>query len=241
MKAIILAAGRGSRMKKLTDESPKCLVKLRGKTLLDWQLDAFKNAGISQIAIVTGYKRQLLANRGLEEFYNARWAETNMVSSLACANAWLMEGPCIVSYSDIFYCIRAVTLLMENPMPLAITYDPNWLALWTRRFGNPLLDAETFRLNLDNTVSEIGNKPKSVEEIQGQYMGLLRFEPEGWMEVLRICSALTSVESDRIHMTWVLQKIIESGKVSINAISYNGEWGEVDSVKDLEAYHSVPS
>jgi len=238
MKAIILAAGRGSRMKKLTDESPKCLVKLGGKTLLDWQLDAFKNAGISQIAIVTGYKREFLANRGLEEFYNARWAETNMVSSLACANAWLMEGPCIVSYSDIFYCIRAVTLLMEKPMPLAITYDPNWLALWTRRFGDPLLDAETFKLNLDNTVSEIGNKPKSVEEIHGQYMGLLRFEPEGWVEILRICAALTSVESDRIHMTWVLQKIIESGKVSVNAISYNGEWGEVDSVKDLEAYHT---
>ena len=238
MKAIILAAGRGSRMKKLTDESPKCLVKLRGKTLLDWQLDAFKNAGISQIAIVTGYKREFLANRGLEEFYNARWAETNMVSSLACANAWLMEGPCIVSYSDIFYCVRAVTLLMENPLPLAITYDPNWLALWTRRFGDPLLDAETFKLNLDNTVSEIGNKPKSVEEIHGQYMGLLRFEPEGWVEILRICAALTSVESDRIHMTWVLQKIIESGKVSVNAISYNGEWGEVDSVKDLEAYHT---
>ena len=123
MKAIILAAGRGSRMKKLTDEGPKCLVKLRGKTLLDWQLEALKNAGISQIAIVTGYKRQLLANRGLEEFYNDRWAETNMVSSLACANAWLMEGPCIVSYSDIFYCIRAVALLMENPMPLAITWE----------------------------------------------------------------------------------------------------------------------
>jgi len=240
MKAIILAAGRGSRMKKLTDESPKCLVKLGGKTLLDWQLDAFKNAGISQIAIVTGYKRELLANRGLEEFYNARWAETNMVSSLACAGPWLMEGPCIVSYSDIFYCVRAVTLLIENPMPLAITYDPNWLALWTRRFGDPLLDAETFRLNLDNTVAEIGNKPESVEEIQGQYMGLLRVEPEGWVEILRICSALTSVESNRIHMTRVLQKIIKSGKVSINAISYNGEWGEVDSVKDLEAYRTEP-
>ena len=70
MKAIILAAGRGSRMKKLTDERPKCLVKLRGKTLLDLQLDALKSAGISQIAIVTGYKRKLLANRGLQEFYN---------------------------------------------------------------------------------------------------------------------------------------------------------------------------
>lgn len=238
MRAIILAAGRGSRMKELTDENPKCLMKIRGKTLLDLQLDAFKNAGISEIAIVTGYKRQLLADRGLKEFHNDRWAETNMVSSLACANAWLMEGPCIVSYSDIFYCFKAVAMLIENPMPLGITYDPNWLALWTRRFGNPLLDAETFRLNHNNTVSEIGNKPKSIEEIEGQYMGLLRFEPEGWMEVRRICTALTSVEFDRIHMTWVLQKIIESGKVSINALPYNGEWGEVDTATDLEAYHS---
>tara|TARA_B100000575_G_scaffold271666_1_gene253147 strand:+ start:682 stop:1398 length:717 start_codon:yes stop_codon:yes gene_type:complete len=237
MRAIILAAGRGSRMKRLTDENPKCLVKIRGRALLDLQLDALKNAGIADIAIVTGYKRQLLANLGLKEFHNDRWAETNMVSSLACANAWLMEGPCIVSYSDIFYCFEAVTMLMENPMPLAITYDPNWLTLWTQRFENPLLDAETFRLNPNSTVSEIGKKPRSVEEIEGQYMGLLRFEPEGWMEVLRICKALTSAEFDRLHMTWVLQKIVETGRLSIHALSYSGEWGEVDSIKDWQLYH----
>lgn len=239
MKAIILAAGRGSRMEKLTDESPKCLVKLRGRTLLDLQLDALTSAGISQIAIVTGYKHKLLANHKLQEFYNQRWSETNMVFSLACANAWLMEGPCIVSYSDIFYCTRAVKMLMENQKPLAIAYDPNWLPLWTRRFGNPLLDAETFRLNRNNTVFEIGKKPRSVDEIQGQYMGLLRFEPEGWVELLRICKSLTSVEFDKIHMTSVLQKVIESGRVSVTALPYNGEWGEVDSPNDLKLYHRL--
>ena len=102
MKAIILAAGRGSRMKHLTDTQPKCLVELNGKSLLDWQLKALRDAGITEIAIVTGYRRQLLVNRGLIEFYNPRWAETNMVSSLACADEWLTTEPCIVSYSDIF-------------------------------------------------------------------------------------------------------------------------------------------
>ena len=68
MKAIILAAGRGSRMQNLTQKQPKCLVNLRGKALLDWQLEALRAAGISEIAIVTGYKRELLANRGLVEF-----------------------------------------------------------------------------------------------------------------------------------------------------------------------------
>ena len=69
MKAIILAAGRGSRMKLLTDETPKCLIKLRGKSLLDWQLSALRAAGITDIAIVTGYRRDLLAKYNLVEFY----------------------------------------------------------------------------------------------------------------------------------------------------------------------------
>ena len=103
MKAIILAAGRGSRMKRLTEQRPKCLVQLHGKALLDWQLDALRKSGIKQIAIVTGYKRELLTNRGLVEFYNSHWSKTNMVASLACAKEWLKTDECIVSYSDIFY------------------------------------------------------------------------------------------------------------------------------------------
>lgn len=237
MKAIILAAGRGSRMKYLTDERPKCLVELRGKPLLEWQLAALRQAGIDEIAIVTGYKRELLANRDLIEFYNPRWAETNMVSSLTCAQDWLIAGPCIVSYSDIFYSAVGVNALIQSTAALAVTYDPNWLALWTRRFGDPLLDAETFRMTGENTLAEIGNKPKSVDEVQGQYMGLLRFTPAGWAEVLRIRAELSPAERDMMHMTGTLQKIIEAGRLSVSVVPYTGEWGEVDSAEDLTLFN----
>ncbi|POA31851.1 MULTISPECIES: phosphocholine cytidylyltransferase family protein [unclassified Pseudomonas] len=236
MKAIILAAGRGSRMKSLTDERPKCMVKLRGKTLLEWQLVALRAAGVSEIAIVTGYKRELLADQGLIEFHNSRWAQTNMVSSLACAEAWLQAEPCIVSYSDIFYSPAAVQSLMTCKASLAVTYDPNWLELWTQRFGNPLLDAETFRLTPADTLAEIGNKPESADDIQGQYMGLLRFTPEGWAEVVRLRSALTPEQCDKVHMTNTLQQVIDAGRVPIHALPYTGEWGEVDSSEDLSLY-----
>jgi choline kinase len=239
MKAIILAAGRGSRMKNLTDECPKCLVELRGKPLLDWQLEALHAAGIQEISIVTGYKRELLANRGLVEFHNARWAETNMVSSLASAQDWLQTEPCIISYSDIFYSPAAVKSLMVCAASLAVTYDPNWLDLWTQRFGDPLLDAETFRLTTEHTLAEIGNKPTSVEEVQGQYMGLLRFTPEGWSELKRIRSGLTSEQCDKMHMTGTLQKVIDAGRVTIAAVPYNGDWGEVDSAEDLATYQTL--
>ena len=239
MKAIILAAGRGSRMKKLTEDKPKCLIKLNGETLLDSQLRVLSNAGIEEIAIVTGYKRELLTNRGTLEFHNARWAKTNMVSSLACAKEWLEKEPCIVSYSDIFYEVSAVISLLKSQSNLAITYDPNWLALWERRFGDPLLDAETFRLSSDGSLLEIGNKPRNVEEVEGQYMGLLRFSPEGWTEFLKIRSFLSSEEYDRMHMTGMLQKVINAGNVKVSAIAYKGVWGEVDNVEDLYSYQNT--
>jgi choline kinase len=234
MRAIILAAGRGSRMRDLTAERPKCLVELRGKSLLDWQLEALRGAGISDIAIVTGYRREMLTNRGLIEFHNERWAETNMVSSLACAQDWLQSAPCIVSYSDIFYSSAAVQSLITCGASLAVTYDPNWLELWSERFGDPLQDAETFRMTAEQTLAEIGNRPKYIDEVQGQYMGLLRFTPVGWAEILRVRNFFSSEELDKMHMTGTLQKVIDAGHVAIAALPYTGEWGEIDSAEDLQ-------
>jgi choline kinase len=234
MKAIILAAGRGSRMKDLTDDRPKCLVEIHGRALLDWQLSALRDAGIDEIAVVTGYRRDMLVHRKFIEFHNSRWAQTNMVSSLECAHEWLEQEQCIVSYSDIFYEASAVRSLMECAADLAITFDPNWLRQWEKRFADPLSDAESFRLAVDGSVAEIGNKPKSLADVQGQYMGLLKFSPTGWNEVQRIRSSLPADARDRMHMTGTLQMVIDNGRVPIQAVTYSGDWGEVDSQEDLE-------
>jgi choline kinase len=236
MKAIILAAGRGSRMKGLTDERPKCLVEVRGQPLLARQRDALQKAGISEIGIVTGYRSELLDGFGFVAFHNPRWAETNMVTSLGYARAWLEHEPCIISYSDIFYGAEAPAALMASAADVAVTYDPDWLALWRKRFEDPLVDAETFRMAPDGTLTEIGKKPTSVEEVQGQYMGLLRITPDGWREVTRIRADMQPDVRDKMHMTGTLQKVIEAGRVPIAAIPYRGAWGEVDSAEDLAAY-----
>ena len=233
MKAIILAAGRGSRMKGLTDNRPKCLVEVGRKSLLDLQIMSLREAGIKEIAIVTGYKRELLTSRSLKEFHNPRWASTNMVSSLSYAGEWLEQEPCIVSYSDIIYDPQAAQSLIESQACLAVTFDVNWLKRWEARFGDPLLDAETFRLNSDSTLKEIGKTPNSVEEIQGQYMGLLRFTPMAWRELKRIRGKLLQTVQDSMHMTGALQMILESGLVPIQGIPFKGNWAEIDSETDL--------
>ncbi len=239
MKAIILAAGRGSRMKNMTEDRPKCLVELRGKPWLEWQLTALHEAGLSEIAIVTGYKRELLASRAPMEFHNPRWAETNMVSSLECALEWLQAEPCIVSYSDIFYDANAIRALMDTNAELAITYDPNWRTLWESRFADPLLDAETFVMDANSILLEIGQKAKQIEEIQGQYMGLLRFTPASWQKVEALRETLAPGVRDKLDMTGMLQRLISGYRVEIRALPYTGEWGEVDSADDLAVYDGI--
>jgi L-glutamine-phosphate cytidylyltransferase len=239
MKGIILAAGRGSRMAELTNDKPKCLSKVRNIPLIEWQMKAMRDAGIHDIGIVTGYKRELLQSYDLHEFHNPRWASTNMVSSLEMAEDWLNKESCVVSYSDIFYQDSAVKLLMDSPKSCALTYDPNWLELWSRRFENPLDDAETFRITSDGRVTEIGNKPKSTTEVQGQYMGLLRFTPTAWTEVKALRSELPTNVQDKMHMTGTLQKMIDRDFVGVYGIPYCSLWGEVDNSHDLKFYNDT--
>ena len=234
MKAIILAAGRGSRMKSLTDEKPKCLVELNGKPLLNWQLEALSGAGIDDIAIVTGYKKEALYSYGLKEFHNPLWAETQMVSSLICAEEWLRDDDCIVSYSDIFYESSAISLLKNCNAEICITYDPDWEKLWKQRFDDPLSDAETFCLDDEGFLIDIGRKASSINEIQGQYMGLLKFRKIGAVNFLKMCKDIVPNQLVAMHMTHVLELMVNKHFRSVRALEYCGKWGEFDTERDLK-------
>ena len=239
MKAIILAAGRGNRMKMLTGNQPKCFTELHGKRLIDWQLEALHSAGISQIAIVRGYSGDSF-KFDVTYFDNPRWAQTNMVQSLLCAAEWLREFECIVSYSDIVYGPKTVQRLVECPAEISITYDPNWFKLWSMRFKEPLSDAETFQLDEADQIVEIGNRAKNVDEIQGQYMGLLKFSPQGWRSTENFLEKLSQAEIDRLDMTKLLQSLASNG-INIRAVPVNDGWLEVDSEYDLGIYNKLLS
>lgn len=233
MKALILAAGRGSRMGVLTEDQPKGFTEIAGKRLLDWQIQALKEGGAQEIAIVTGYLKEVFEEYGLKTFHNPRWAETNMVMSLYEAREWLSTSDCLISYSDIVYHPDTVRSLINNQVgDLQITYDEDWLSLWQLRLDDVLSDAESFRIE-NQKLTEIGEKAKSIEEIQGQYMGLLKFKPEGW----KVCEDFIQSydERDRLHMTGLLQNLLSQGQ-EVYGVPINGRWCEVDSEEDLNAY-----
>lgn len=239
INGLILAAGRGRRMKGATEYQPKCFALLAGKKLIEWQLKAFKGASIKEVAIVTGYKKEMVANFTNLSFFNENWEETNMIWSLLCASDFISKAPCIISYSDIAYTSSTLLLLVKEVQAnISITSLKDWQKLWEKRFLNPLEDVETFKISEEGFIKEIGKKPVSFDQIEGQYMGLLRINPQGWKE-LKECIAGLPVETIKhLDMTSLLSLYVQQGG-RVKVIQSEGPWYEVDTEEDLNYYHSI--
>jgi choline kinase len=220
-----------------TDALPKGMFELRGRPLIAWQLEALRSAGIADVAIVRGYRGDALPFDATY-FDNPRWAETNMVASLACAAAWLSTDTCLVGYADLVYPAAAVQRLLEVSDDLAVLYDPDWLALWRARFADPLEDAETFRVDERQGLVEIGARPTSLEQVRGQYMGLLRLSPLGSERLLAAHAQLDASARDRIDMTGLLARLIEAG-TAVRGVAYDSWWCEIDSASDLRVAEAI--
>ncbi len=218
-----------------TAAKPKCLTNLAGRTLLDLQRSALRAGGIREHGIVTGYLAEMLDHPSLTCFHNPHWQTTNMVQSLLCAGPWLTNEDCVVSYSDIFYPAETVRRLVAAPGRIVVAYDPDWLALWRARFADPLSDAETFRLDSNARITEIGARSKSLDDIQGQYMGLLKLTPLGFSEVNKVVERLPADQARRLDMTTLLAHLI-AADIPIDTVPTAPNWGEVDSPTDLELY-----
>jgi L-glutamine-phosphate cytidylyltransferase len=230
--AVILAAGRGSRLKEKTEAVPKCLVKLNGITLLERQIYALKNAGIKRIVVVVGYLAEKISETGVETIFNNNWDNSNMVVSLLTARQ-LFNEPVIISYSDIVYSSSTIIELISSDAPIAITYDRDWLDLWTKRFEEPLSDAENFVIDNQNRVLEIGGRASSIDKIEGQYMGLLKITPKS---MLWIDNVINSKENQNrlksMDMTMLLSSLLKNN-YPIFGLAVHGNWCEIDTPHDL--------
>jgi choline kinase len=232
MKALVLAAGRGSRLGPFTADRPKCLVEIGGKSLLERQVAALRAAGAREVGVVIGWCAKAFQAKGLPTFENPRWADTTMVESLSAAEEWLLEGPVLVSYGDIVYGAATARRLAKVDAPLAISYDPGWEVLWRSRFDQPLDDAETFVRDGAGHLMDIGGRPATAAEVQGQYLGLLRFTPVAWSTVRELRSA--NAEVRMLDMTGLLRHLVRSDLLQISTVPTAGPWCEFDHPMDID-------
>ena len=241
--AIILAAGQGTRLRPLTDEIPKCMVEINNKPMLNWQLDTLQAAGIQNIVVVTGYKENKINDSRITKVFNVEYASTNMIYSLFCAEEY-MKGNLIITYGDIIYSEEILIKLIEDERDIVIASDEEWQEYWESRCEDPLSDAETFRKGKNGKVQSLGAKANSINEIQGQFIGMIKLSTKGTSrikEVYQDCKNNKKCQSkawgsDRdlknAYMTDLMNYFAKNEELYYNPI--NRGWFEVDDLQDLK-------
>lgn len=247
MNAIILAAGEGKRLHPLTLTKPKCMVELFGKPILERQLSIFKKCGIDDICIVTGFKSELINYPNVDYIKNPNFMKTNMLESLFCASKKFTEST-IVSYGDILFEQQVLKKLIDSKGDFSIIIDKQWEKYWKIRSNNPLNDLESLKLDGEQNITSIGKKVENLNEIEGQYIGLMKFQNMGCdmiKKFYKITKDLAkkgknplnqNIPFEKSYMTDFLQGMIDYG-YKIKAVPISNGWLELDSIHDYEVYN----
>lgn len=242
MKAIIIGAGRGSRLKHLTNEIPKTLVPVLGRPMLDGVLDALAAGGFrrSDVIFVCGYKKEVIAERYPELTYveNTDWERNNILLSLLYAREHLGEG-FVSTYADIVYRPSIVAELVRSTHDIAVACDTDWRRRYVGRSQHPETDAEKLRAEGDRVV-ELSRRIPS-ERAAGEFIGVMKLSAAGagrflaaFDEAKREFAGREFREGrtfEKAYLIDLMQRMLEGGE-QIHRVDTHGGYMEIDTLED---------
>ena len=253
MKAIIIAAGQGQRLRPHTAQRPKCMVEVNGKSLIERQVETYRAAGIDEIVIIRGYRGRQIQIPGVRYVDNVDFKENNILESLFCARDELV-GDVVISYGDITFHPEILNALVTKHSPSMVVVDLDWKQVYEGRDDHPTDQAElcvveelTYdgSFNGTNIVHRVIELGKHVTEDNGvgEFIGLARFTAAA---VARLCALydrarLSGPDSpyqhanslQKAYFTDLLNDAINKGEF-IRPFWIKGGWREIDTVQDYD-------
>ena len=229
MQLILLASGRGSRLRKLTEKVPKCLVTVKSISIIDYISENFKK--FKQTIILTGYKAKLIDKKFpiLIKVKNKKYMTTNMVYSLFCAKKYVTQD-IIISYSDIIFDHQIIDKMIKfnkSHIPL----NKEWLSLWKKRMDEKKInmDAEDLSISKDKIIS-IGNKITN-KRPKLQFMGLIKIK---YKDFIKLYKFFKTLNNPKIDMTSFLNIALKNKIISLSYFKTSRYWFEIDNNRDKE-------
>lgn len=243
MKAIILAAGQGTRLKKYTQNLPKGMLEFMGKTIIERQIELYRACGIENISIVTGFAADKISYAGVKYYHNGRYMETNMVESLLAAKEEFDEET-IISYSDVLFARTLLEKMMVAEGDFNCAVDDEWQSYWQKRYGRVDFDTESLTIDGNDNITELGLENPPMDKISARYIGLLKFSQQGLKEITKVMERAyvkyqgkpwqqSGKNVEQAYMTDLLNALIESGR-EVKAVHFKNGWIEFDTNEDYE-------
>lgn len=243
MKAIVIGAGRGSRLQPWTDEVPKTLVPVLGRPMLDWILEALGAAGFASkdVVFVCGYRADVVKERypDLTFVTNFDWPNNNILLSLLCARSHL-EGGFVSTYADIVYDGVIAEKIARSPHDIVLGCDTAWRRRYLQRSQHPESDAEKLRAE-GSRVLELSRTIPS-DEAHGEFIGVMKLSATGAAQFLEAFDEAQAEHAgktfregrsfEKAYLIDLLQQMLERGAL-LHRETTDGAYMEIDTLEDL--------
>tara|TARA_X000000950_G_scaffold167153_1_gene204112 strand:- start:1825 stop:2604 length:780 start_codon:yes stop_codon:yes gene_type:complete len=250
MRALVIAAGMGRRMGKLTKAKPKCLLSFGNKTLLEWTIEGLKYAGCDDIWIITGYQSKKIEKLGYNTIENKEYRNNNILQSFFKAKEKLDED-IIVTYSDIYVEKEILKELVSKKGDLILTVDKSWKNYYTNRKLHPIEQAEKVILEKDLSIKEIGKDLVFNNQLEYyEFIGLFKVSKNAGLMLKNTFEYLNmkldnkdkfqrSKSWQNAYLTDFFQYIIDNKIHKIDAHIISKGWAEFDTLEDYNRLEKV--
>jgi choline kinase len=243
---IIIAAGKGTRMGRLTRDKPKCMLPVAGRPLIHHTIDRLREAGCGKIVVVAGYKSDCLSVPDCIIAENPDYASNNILHSLLCVREYL-SGEVVCSYSDIWLEPEILADLCASPGNIVAAVDVDWEPYYAGRSDHPLSKAENAFLGADDSVRRIGKHltPTAAGDLRcGEFLGLWRMSAAGTRRFVERFDQLDAKLAPSApfqnaaawrlaYITDLFQDLIDQGAPIMSSITRR-RWAELDTAQDYE-------
>ena len=254
--SIIAAAGFEKQLLPLIEDKPKCLLDIKGKTILERQVAALNDCNIKDIALVRGYKKEAITVPNIRYYDNDRYEETGELASLFCAENE-MKGRCLVLYGDIIFETAVLEKLLKSPADISLVVDLAWHDELQHRTAVPHIKRDLVSLqdapdksslfrymtpDEQNRIVQIGQHVPH-EQAHGEFIGLAMFSERGieaFKEVYRDAQKTHQAKGfheaaslSKAAFTDLVQELIDQGH-SVKCVPIFKGWMEVDSFEEYQ-------
>lgn len=252
VRAVVIAAGAGKSLLPLTEDRPKCMLDVKGRTLLDRQLETLRACGIAEIAVVRGYRKETVQASGVRFYDNDAYERTGELASLFAAEAEL-AGRALVLYGDVLFERALLERMLRAEGDVVIAVDRAWID--QREHLLPL--AKPVDLVLTSAPPPAGRRSLAdergdvlvrvgqrvpPEEAHGEFVGLALFSPAGLARAREVYAQAAAAGRAPFHeapsvetadLTDLLQALVDAGQPVTCVSTWKG-WLDIDTFEDYQ-------
>ena len=241
MKAVFIAAGQGSRLGSLTNDLPKPLVDVNGKSIIERQIDLLHKKNINDIVIVTGYKKEKFTFKNIEYIFNPNFLIDEQAGSLMSARQKFSDDV-LVMFGDILFDEQILEQVLNANGQISIAIDKDWEKSYQERNDNPIDKADKVLLKNNKIIKISAEQIRAEQNVDtGELLGIMKLSSEGSKILIEHYEKLENNHTGKFHdaesfkkakFVDILQELISTG-IDINPIVISGNWCEIDTPDDL--------